>query len=280
MNAEPLCPQGVYLHRPGAAGRVEGVGRQVFEVGVQHDLQVVGAVFAVVNELFDPARRGGVAGGEAGQRGRGEGADGNRAIVDRLIEDQDTRISPRRGVSSEIRAGCLEDQPVAGRGWSAGHKEVDVPIGPVRCGRADHHVVVAGQGVNVDRGHVDVEDLRPVVDRDGEVPHAVGGRVVAVVAGDDGDVVVAVGAEDDQRPAAAVYGELLDVVEAHPLVAAHQEPAFVVLGSRLEADRIAPGDDVQQIARRDADGIAAVDEDRNRARGNVEDVVAEQAIDR
>ena len=142
----------------------------------------------------------------------------------------------------------FQHQPVAGRGRSARYIQVDVPLPRSGGrGRTDHDVVVAGQGVDIERRRVDKQHLRARIDRDREVLHAVGPGVSRGVAGNNGDVVVAVGSEDQDGRAAGNAG-LLDVVEADPLVRAVDEGALVVLRAGLEHQRTR-SNDVQQVAR-------------------------------
>src|SRR5262249_12987410 len=124
------------------------------------------------------------------------------------------------------------------------------------------------------------EEVGAGVDRHREVLHAVGGRGVGVVAGDDRDDVVAVGAVDHRR-AAAADAQRLDVDEADRLVGVDLEAARVAGRAGREGHGVGGDcDDVEQVAGRHADGVAAVDGDGHRGRrGDVEGVAAGQAVD-
>ena len=140
------------------------------------------------------------------------------------------------------------------------------------------NVVVAGQGIDEESRGVDEQDARPVVEADGEVPDAVGPHVGGAVPGDDGDVVVAVGAQEDAL-AATGDADPLDVVPADALGADRVQPTLVILRAGFE-DVGARRVEVDGVAGGAADRVAAVHEHRDRAGRDVEGVVAPPAVER
>ena len=207
-----------------------------------------------------------------------------------VVQFHNARIGTGRLIGYRVVAtGRLDAQAIADfrrRRQAACDKHVDVPIYQRHRGRrcAQSHVVVAGQPVDEHERSIDPEDLGAGVDRRGKVLIAVGAdehrRRRQLVASDHRDLVVGLGAVDDGL-GRAEDAEGLDVVETDPLVGTDEEAAFVGLRAGLEDHGIGNDgpDDVDQIAGRDADRIAAVDEHGDFAGGDVERVVAFQTPD-
>ena len=87
-------------------------------------------------------------------------------------------------LSDAGRRGCL----------AARDQHIHVPDGIVWGRGPQHDIVVAAQRIDENCWGVEEKDAQPVVQADGEILCAVGSRVSCTVAGDDADIVVAVGA--------------------------------------------------------------------------------------
>jgi hypothetical protein len=173
--------------RVGELGRqVRGVAAAAAVVGIDHEQVVLGraverqrvvAAQALVDNLFDSARRRIVIERRAGVE---ELTDRDDRRVGDVLDDR--RIDAGRSVNDLLGARRLVEEDVAlvaggRRGRAAGDEHVHVPDGAIGCGHAEDDVVVAGQGIDEQYAHVDVEHADAVVDADGEILDAVGAGV-------------------------------------------------------------------------------------------------------
>ena len=225
----------------------------------------------------------------AGQRVAGDFALGvDRQVLDAaqrvervLIDDVEQRaVRPRSG----------EDQIVVVRSRGEDHRvvidtrrrapdqgQVDVPrsggrVRRIRIGNRYRNRIAAALGIDRQGRRIHEQDVRAAVDGDRKVVDAVQPGLVVLIPSDDCDRVVAVGAVDE-RAQRRTDRQRFDVVETDRLVPTDHHTAFVTFRPRVHGADADPGD-VQHVARRGADRIAAIDEDRNRTGRDVERVVA------
>src|SRR6185295_18176317 len=130
--------------------------------------------------------------------------------------------------------------------------------------------------------NVDVQDCGLAADFHGEVLNAIGPRMRGTVAGNNRDIIISAGAKDQHRAAAGAgpdNRDRLDVVPTDTLSGAERvQPALITFRSRFNVKR-SRREQCDGVARRGANGIAAVHEYGDRAGTNVEGVVAFQAED-